>query len=96
MRGHESVEAGSGAGFPVALTGVIAIGALALACAGVGAPATLPTTLHAVDGLHEPAEILVDRWGVSHIYAMNTDDMFFTQGWNAAWWDWRPRSTWSR
>ena len=25
-------------------------------------------------GLKEPAEILVDRWGVPHIYARNFDD----------------------
>jgi penicillin amidase len=29
-------------------------------------------------------EILVDRWGVPHIYAENLDDVFFGQGWNAA------------
>ncbi len=40
-------------------------------------------TLH-VAGLREPAEILVDRWGVPHIYAANHDDAFFAQGFNAA------------
>lgn len=29
-------------------------------------------------------EILRDRWGVPHIYASNTDDLFFAQGWMAA------------
>jgi len=37
-----------------------------------------------VGGLRQPAEILVDRWGVPHIYAANTDDAFFAQGFNAA------------
>jgi penicillin G amidase len=37
-----------------------------------------------VHGLRAPAEILVDRWGVPHLYAGNTDDLYFTQGWNAA------------
>lgn len=37
-----------------------------------------------VGGLREPAEILVDRWGVPHIYAKNVDDAFFVQGFNAA------------
>ena len=37
-----------------------------------------------IAGLRAPAEILVDRWGVPHIYAANTDDAFFAQGFNAA------------
>jgi penicillin amidase len=37
-----------------------------------------------VAGLKQPAEILVDRWGVAHIYAKSTDDAFFVQGFNAA------------
>jgi len=35
-------------------------------------------------GLDEPVEILVDRWGISHIYAETEHDLFFSQGWNAA------------
>lgn len=38
----------------------------------------------AVAGLRAPAEILVDRWGVPHIYAKSARDAFFLQGWNAA------------
>ncbi|WP_081157734.1 penicillin acylase family protein [Ensifer aridi] len=37
-----------------------------------------------VPGLQEPAEIIVDQWGVSHIYAKSERDAFFLQGWNAA------------
>jgi penicillin amidase len=37
-----------------------------------------------VPGLAAPVEILVDRWGVPHIYAASEDDMFLAQGWNAA------------
>ena len=37
-----------------------------------------------VDGLGQPARILVDRWGVPHIYAASQDDAFFVQGFNAA------------
>lgn len=37
-----------------------------------------------VAGLHQPAEILRDKWGVPHIYAQNSDDLFFAQGWMAA------------
>jgi penicillin amidase len=35
-------------------------------------------------GLSSPAEILVDRWGVPHIYADSLDDLFLVQGFNAA------------
>ena len=38
----------------------------------------------AVMGLRQPVEILVDRWGVPHIYAKNEPDLFFAQGFNAA------------
>ncbi len=34
--------------------------------------------------LQEPVEILVDRWGVPHIYAKNDHDLFFAQGYYAA------------
>jgi penicillin amidase len=34
-------------------------------------------------GLKQPAEILVDQWGVPHIYAKSVDDAFFAQGFNA-------------
>jgi penicillin amidase len=35
-------------------------------------------------GLKEPVEVLRDRWGVAHIYAKNTSDLFFAQGFVAA------------
>ncbi|GAA2866251.1 penicillin acylase family protein [Pseudonocardia halophobica] len=35
-------------------------------------------------GLAGPAEIVVDRWGVPHIYATDTYDAFRAQGFNAA------------
>lgn len=37
-----------------------------------------------VPGLQAPVEILVDRWGIPHIYARNEHDMYFAQGFNAA------------
>jgi penicillin G amidase len=42
------------------------------------------TVAHTVDGLEASAEILVDRWGVPHIYASSAYDAFLTQGFNAA------------
>ena len=38
----------------------------------------------AAAGLEAPVEIIVDRWGIPHIYAQSRHDVFFAQGWNAA------------
>lgn len=35
-------------------------------------------------GVRAKVEILTDRWGVPHIYAENTEDLFFGQGYQAA------------
>ena len=37
-----------------------------------------------IPGLAQSAEILVDRWGIPHIYAGSVDDAFLVQGFNAA------------
>jgi penicillin amidase len=37
-----------------------------------------------VKGLNASAEILIDHWGVPHIYASTRHDAFVAQGWNAA------------
>jgi penicillin amidase len=50
-----------------------------LVWAGVLGGETIP-----VAGLKRPVEILVDKWGVPHIYAKSTGDAFFAQGFNAA------------
>ncbi|MBM3749951.1 MAG: penicillin acylase family protein [Acidimicrobiia bacterium] len=34
----------------------------------------------ALQGLRAPVEVIRDRWGIPHIYAQNTDDLFFAQG----------------
>lgn len=41
--------------------------------------AQLDGTLRAA-GLQQPVEVVRDRWGIPHIYAQNTDDLFFAQG----------------
>src|SRR5438552_7842520 len=46
-----------------------------------GAP---PSRALSVAGLHQPVELLRDRWGINHIYAKNEHDLFFTQGYAAA------------
>ena len=37
-----------------------------------------------VSGLNKPAEIIIDSYGVPHIYAQDHYDVFFVQGFNAA------------
>jgi penicillin amidase len=37
-----------------------------------------------IQGLSAPAQIVVDHWGIPHIYAASARDAFFLQGWNAA------------
>lgn len=39
---------------------------------------------YTVTGLEKPAEIIVDEWGVPHIFANTHYDAFFVQGFNAA------------
>ena len=33
-----------------------------------------------IPGLKQPVEVLRDEWGIPHIYAQNTDDLFMAQG----------------
>jgi penicillin amidase len=48
----------------------------------------------AVTGVKEPVEVIRDQWGVPHIYAKNTEDLYFAQGyvmaqdrlWEMEWW----------
>ncbi|NCF43271.1 MAG: penicillin acylase family protein, partial [Proteobacteria bacterium] len=42
------------------------------------------STTYQVDGISAEAEIIVDRYGVPHIYANDHYDVFFVQGFNAA------------
>lgn len=37
-----------------------------------------------VAGLGDPADILIDHWGIAHIFAASVRDAFFLQGYNAA------------
>ncbi len=46
--------------------------------------ACLVVSAERVGGVKEPVEILRDKWGVPHIYAKNTEDLFFAQGWITA------------
>lgn len=75
----------------LALTTTLAVTAFVTlnAASATGADATAepdgsPTTTYTLAGLEKPAEIIVDHWGVPHIYAGTHYDAFFVQGFNAA------------
>lgn len=44
----------------------------------------IPTESMVLPNLRLPVEILIDRWGVPHIYAKNEADLFFAQGFYVA------------
>lgn len=48
------------------------------------AGSSAPTHRMAVEGLEEPATIVVDHWGIPHIFAASIHDAYFLQGFNAA------------
>ncbi|MBL8553721.1 MAG: penicillin acylase family protein [Phenylobacterium sp.] len=52
--------------------------------ADAGISSAVRTEARTVKGLGQPAEIIVDRWGIPHIYAKSAKDAFFLQGYNAA------------
>ncbi|MFT5014278.1 MAG: penicillin amidase [Dinoroseobacter sp.] len=54
------------------------------ASAALAAQSTPSKQTFKVQGLEGDAEILVDKWGVPHIYAQHHYDAFFVQGFNAA------------
>lgn len=60
--------------------------ALCVSAAGAAAQTSTAVKQDAwrVAGLQAPAEIIVDHWGVPHIYAASSRDAFFLQGYNAA------------
>ena len=68
--------------------GAVALAALTLTgCASGPAgtqTATRPSSSFAVPGLEKPAKVLVDRWGVPHLYAGTLYDAFVAQGFIAA------------
>ncbi len=56
----------------------------AIAAALAPSPAAAQADTLRAPGLRQPVEIVRDRWGVGHVYARNTHDLFFAQGYNAA------------
>ncbi|MDQ0070281.1 penicillin amidase [Variovorax boronicumulans] len=62
---------------------VIALAGCASSPPGSDTP-TRPASSFTVPGLEKPAEVLVDRWGVPHLYAGTLYDAFVAQGFIAA------------
>src|SRR4051794_14955295 len=66
---------------------LVETGGAALAAAyalGGNRTAHAADTSYALPGLSAPGEILVDRWGIPHIYGASQPDAFLIQGFNAA------------
>src|SRR5271156_3451820 len=61
----------------------LALGIVALMAATAAPAQQKPETVQ-LAGLKQPVDILVDHWGVPHIYAKNEADLFFAQGFNVA------------
>ncbi|MDQ0035301.1 penicillin amidase [Variovorax boronicumulans] len=70
----------------LSLIGALAAIALAGCASGpsVSDTPSRPSSSFAVPGLEKPAEVLVDRWGVPHLYAGTLYDAFVAQGFIAA------------
>jgi penicillin amidase len=65
-------------------TAVLALAAALGGCATAPGTALRPPSAFTVPGLERPAEVLVDRWGVPHLYAGTLYDAFVAQGFMAA------------
>ena len=50
----------------------------------LGFQTPVPQQQRRLAGLHDSVEIIRDHWGVPHIYAKNSDDLFFAQGYITA------------
>jgi penicillin G amidase len=80
------VETAQDEGRAVVRAGLRAAAALLVAAAGMTAPPASAAAASAVlvPGLKQPVQLIVDRWGVPHLYARDTDDLYVAQGFNAA------------
>jgi len=62
---------------------VLAVSTVVPAATASGDPSH-PTKTYEIPGLERPVDMVVDKWGVPHIFASNTGDLFQAQGFNAA------------
>ena len=64
---------------------LLALGAILAALpAAAQTPSSASHREVAVQGLDKPVDIVIDQWGIAHIFAGSTHDAFFAQGYNAA------------
>ena len=64
--------------------GLVALIAASFCVLALPVAAQTPSQTLTTPGLHQPVEIVRDRWGVAHIYAKDEHDLFFAQGYNVA------------
>src|SRR6202167_5950546 len=62
----------------------LAVAIVGFMAAAVVVPAQQKPETVQLAGLKQPVDILIDHWGVPHIYAKNEADLFFAQGFNVA------------
>jgi len=60
------------------------VGALLASAAQAQVSSAVRQEDRSLRGLAQPAEMIIDRWGIPHIYAASARDAFFLQGYNAA------------
>ncbi len=63
---------------------VLAVSIAISSAPAAGEPGAPADATYRLNGLEQGAEIIVDHWGVPHIYAGTHYDAFFVQGFNAA------------
>jgi penicillin G amidase len=87
-----SMKTLSGTGFALIVLALNLASPVRAQTAAAGAPAPASTSASTavrerawnVAGLTAPADIVIDHWGIAHIFAASTRDAFFLQGYNAA------------
>jgi penicillin G amidase len=80
-RRRKAVSRASSALLTCALTIVVCVAAIP---ARAGDTVTVATETILLPHLQQPVQILIDHWGVPHIYANNEADLFFAQGFTIA------------
>ena len=68
----------------IGIAAALLLATVAPALAQTTPPAAAMSEVREVSGLTAPGEIVVDHWGIAHVYGANTRDAFFLQGYNAA------------
>jgi penicillin amidase len=85
MRKSRLRKAVPGTGSPrLPLSILVIVVCVAVMAAFSGQRETVATETILLPHLRQPVEILIDHWGVPHIYAKNEADLFFAQGFNVA------------